>query len=395
MQKKNEKKIKKRTHRRKTTHRSKPVNRLVAILTFAAITSFAYAIYLSSVTVAPLFDSHQREIIAQPKLVSLTVPDSSPEFSPPSSGGQNAEAKTSTSTEDLPSQQGYGKTITSTTTIAAAKTAAEETAFDASENSASQANQAEKQLVNTLEPNIRHANVIKKRALVAIIIDDVGYRYIEGMRTLELDPDITIAVLPFTPHAYDLAHHAGTLGVEVMLHAPMEPNTNIHWGEGLNGAMNQSALRNSFAKMLDSLPNVRGVNNHMGSGLTTNSNVMEWFMSEVSQHNLYFIDSMTTPRSKAWAIAQKHNIPSYKRDVFLDNEVNDPYLEKQFSHMIRIAQKHGYALAIGHPYKETLTYLEKNLPRLRAMEIDLVPVSTLLTHLRQSEQLVFAKRQND
>ena len=343
-------------------------------------------------TVAPLFDSHQRKLIAKPKLVSPITKDSLPKFQSLSSAEQNAGATPSTPIEDLPSH-GYEKAVTSKTTIQPTITAAETIVFDAMETSAPPTQQIKTSLGNTVEPNIHQTKVSKTRALVAIIIDDVGYRYIEGMRTLELDPDITIAVLPFTPHAYDLAHHAGKLGVEVMLHAPMEPNTNMHWGEGLNGAMNQRALRSSFAKMLESLPNVRGVNNHMGSGLTTNSNVMEWLMREVSQHNLYFIDSMTTPRSKAWAIAQKHNIPSYKRDVFLDNEVNDPYLEKQFAHMIRIAQKHGYALAIGHPYKETLSYLEKNLPRLQAMEIDLVPVSTLLRHLRQSEQLVFASRQ--
>ncbi len=226
--------------------------------------------------------------------------------------------------------------------------------------------------------------------IMAIVIDDIGYQRREGQRTLNLPGKLTIAVLPFTPFAQTLAKQAPKLGKEVMLHAPMEPKALQHWGEGLKAVMTETELRNDFIAMINDIPNLIGVNNHMGSGLTENAQVMDWLMAELPKRGLYFIDSRTSAKSAAYTAAQKLGIPSYKRDIFLDNNRDKKAINQQLNRLIRATQKTGMALGIGHPYPETLDVLEHRLPELKALGIELVTVSELLNASSRRAALTLA-----
>jgi polysaccharide deacetylase 2 family uncharacterized protein YibQ len=214
---------------------------------------------------------------------------------------------------------------------------------------------------------------------VAIIIDDIGYSYHYGLRAINLPGAITYAIIPHSPKAKFFALEAHKLKKEVMLHAPM---SNVH-----NRPLGQSGLKESMAEghfkqvlntSLDSLPNIRGMNNHMGSLLTQKSKPMQWVMEALQKRALYFIDSRTTADSVAWETAQIFNIPSLKRDVFLDHTPENNAIDKQFNELIAIAKRRGYAIAIGHPYPETIRYLQKVLPTLKNQGVELVPASELV-----------------
>ncbi len=228
--------------------------------------------------------------------------------------------------------------------------------------------------------------------IVAIVIDDIGYQHGEGERTLRLPGKLTVAVIPFTPYAKSLASEAQQKNKEVMLHAPMEPKNLNRWGEGLNNAMTETQLRSTFVAMINSIPNLVGINNHMGSGLTENSQIMNWLMSELPARQLYFVDSRTSPNSQAFNAAQQQGVPSYSRDVFLDHSRNPKDISRQLDILINTAKKQGMALGIGHPYPETLSVLEKRLPEFKAAGIEFVTVSELLNAQRNRLQLASNNR---
>ncbi len=212
---------------------------------------------------------------------------------------------------------------------------------------------------------------------IAIIIDDLGEQWQAGKRTLELPGDITLAILPFSTHGRRLAEIALQQSREVMLHAPMEPLSHPAWRDGLTRSMPEAELRRELRRMLDALPQIRGVNNHMGSALTQEREAMNWVMAELAPRGLYFIDSRTTPGSQALGAAQRHALPSARRDIFLDNVRTQEAIEQQFQALLRLARARGQAIAIGHPYPETLSFLEKALVDLKGVR--LVPVSHLLS----------------
>ena len=71
-------------------------------------------------------------------------------------------------------------------------------------------------------------------------------------------------------------------------------------------------------------------------------------------------------------------LPSTRRDIFLDNQRDPSAIEKQFERLIKLAKKQHVAVAIGHPYPETLEFLEYVLPTLAHQGIKLSLASKVL-----------------
>lgn len=220
---------------------------------------------------------------------------------------------------------------------------------------------------------------IGKPIKIAIIIDDIGYNLAQGVEAIALPGAITYAIIPYSPQAEFFAREAKKHRKEIMLHAPMSNIGNIPLGEnGLYESMDESQFKQTLSLSLDSLPSAKGLNNHMGSLLTQKTLPMEWVMQALDSRELYFIDSRTTSHSVAWEIAQKFNIPSLKRDVFLDHTPTRAFIKKQFTYLIKLAKRQGYAVAIAHPYPETILYLREILPTLSQHNISLVSASELV-----------------
>lgn len=221
----------------------------------------------------------------------------------------------------------------------------------------------------TVHPDVR----------IAILIDDMGDNRALGERALALKGDISYAFLPHTQFAASLARAANQLGRDVLLHAPMESEEHLSlMGRGaLTTSMSEQDLRVQLRANFDSIPFVQGFNNHMGSVLTRDRQRMRWLFEEAKARNVFFVDSRTTAESVALPEARAMGIPSFGRDIFLDHEDSASVISRQFDRLIQLARKRGFALAIGHPKKNTLAVLEKRLLELDALGVVLVPVSKL------------------
>jgi len=230
-------------------------------------------------------------------------------------------------------------------------------------------------------PGFADNQLIEKRpARLAIIIDDIGYNLGNGRKIAELPIDITLAVLPFTPHGKMLAEFGHQQGKEIILHAPMSNEHHFPLGPGaLTDDISQPLMINILDKNLLNIPHVKGLNNHMGSQLTQNSEIMGWLMTYLKTRQLYFIDSRTTAKTEALNQAQAHQLPSRKRDVFLDDKRNIQHIRQQLELAIKIAHKQDGAIAIGHPYPETLKVLNELVVR-NPRQVELVLVSELLSN---------------
>lgn len=216
-------------------------------------------------------------------------------------------------------------------------------------------------------------------ARLAIIIDDIGYNQSQSERAARLKGAFTLSILPFTPHSTSSAKLAHEQGKELMLHLPMSTIHNMPVGKGgLVSGMEKTAFLNTVRQDLDSLPNIQGVNNHMGSRLTQEAEPMQWLMEELRPRGLYFVDSRTSAQTKALDIAMRHKVPSLKRDVFLDDLNETKAIEFQLNRALQFAKQRGSAVAIGHPYPTTLGVLERIQPLLVQQGVTLVYVSQLL-----------------
>lgn len=217
---------------------------------------------------------------------------------------------------------------------------------------------------------------------VAIVIDDMGYRYTDK-HALTLPGPITYSFLPHTTYGKKLAIQANSANHDVLIHIPMESENRKKLGPGaLTSDMNKHEFRKSLSKSFDEIPFAIGINNHMGSYLTQLYQPMAWTMAFLKQNDLFFLDSKTSPHSQAQQAAIDFGVPVKARHIFLDNELTDEYISQQFKQLISFAQKHQTAIAIAHPHPETVAILNKLIPTLKLHGIELVPLSRLypLTH---------------
>jgi len=214
---------------------------------------------------------------------------------------------------------------------------------------------------------------------IAIIIDDLGFNYHNGLRAVKLPGEVTYAILPHSPYGTNLATQAHNKGKEIMLHLPMQAIANISPGPGtLNTQMQKEEFLIELRSNLSSVPYITGLNNHMGSLLTQKATPMNWLMDELKERNLFFVDSRTSHCTVAEHIAQTNGIPSTHRDVFLDNKQDIEYIHHQFVRLLLLAKRRGNAVAIAHPYPATLYYLEYALPKLAKHGFKLVSASALI-----------------
>ena len=217
-------------------------------------------------------------------------------------------------------------------------------------------------------------------AKIAIIIDDVGDNRRLAMRTMALDNNIAISLLPHTPFSHEVARLAKEKDMEVMLHQPMESLTNNHLlgpGQLLN-TMTEAEVKRTLNENLDDYPEVIGVNNHMGSLMTQDTRRMAWVMSVLTKRGKFYIDSKTSPGSVAADVAQNWHVPNMTRHVFLDHIDSYGAIARQLEQTIRVAKRFGHAVAIGHPRPNTLAVLEDAIPTLKAQNIELVKISELV-----------------
>lgn len=219
-----------------------------------------------------------------------------------------------------------------------------------------------------------------KSPVVAIVIDDIGYDRKIAYRFLALDVPITFSVLPFGSFNREIIRRAKNKGTELMLHLPMEPNEfpDVKPGPGaLLSDMPPDILIQSLNIDIDLVPGIKGVNNHMGSRISSSPEQMRQIFSILKKRGLFYIDSRTTAETTASASANLLQLPFAERDIFLDH-VDDPaFIRRQFKALIRRARKQGYAVGIGHPHENTIKVMTEVLPDLQK-QVRLVPASMVI-----------------
>ena len=204
-----------------------------------------------------------------------------------------------------------------------------------------------------------------QRPVLSLVIDDLGYSLENGLAAIDLEGDHTYAILPGAAYSRRLAQHAHHKNKEVILHLPMQSISSraAHEPNALNETMDEDQLLANVHSLLAEVPFIRGVNNHMGSHLTEYDFFMRPVMDSIRSYNrsLYFLDSRTSPRSVAHAQALVSGLKSATRDIFLDNETNPESIRLQYNIWLTQARERGSAIAIGHPYPNTLEVLRESL----------------------------------
>lgn len=215
---------------------------------------------------------------------------------------------------------------------------------------------------------------------LAIIFDDAGGSLAHVEDIIALGRPVAVAILPHLAYSTEAARRARAAGLEVLLHLPVEPedDTKAMGPGGVLTAMDDAEIRAVVRSDLESVPGAVGINNHMGSKGTADYRVMRVILDIVRGAGLFYVDSVTTPRTIVAPVAEEIGVRTAARAVFLDNENDETAIRRQVFRAMTVARERGSAIAIGHAQRLTPRVVMAMLPEFDRAGVVLVPVSTLV-----------------
>ncbi len=228
-----------------------------------------------------------------------------------------------------------------------------------------------------------------RRPKIAIVIDDLGGENHLSKELLLFDVPLTFSILPFMAHSRSLSLEAHQKGKEVILHLPMEPHgyPSVKPGKGaLLGEMNEETLLRQLAQDIESVPNIKGVSNHMGSRFMEDPEKVKIVLSDLKRRGLFFLDSRTTPQTVGLKTAKVIGLKAVERTLFIDHLLEEGDIRKKLDRLIQVSLSTGMAIGIGHPHSRTIQSIREGIPRMKEKGIEIVSLSALFDESPDSKR---------
>ncbi len=216
---------------------------------------------------------------------------------------------------------------------------------------------------------IKDTNLSKtKQARLAIIIDDMAnISQVKALQALNLK--VNPSFFPSDKNHIDTPKLALKFDF-YMVHLPLAA---INYAkpelDTLNPNDSQERIFKKIKQIKKDFKDLKFINNHTGSLFTSNEEAMKKLYKAFEKEGLIFVDSKTIASSKASKVAKALGQIYIQRDVFLDNQDDVAYIKKQLMDAVKLAKKKGFAIAIGHPRKNTFKALEQSKDLLESVEL--------------------------
>ena len=198
---------------------------------------------------------------------------------------------------------------------------------------------------------------VKGRAKLVLIIDDVATFEHAGM-IKSLGLKITPSIFPATKTHPDTPNIARTFEF-YMIHLPMQAK---HFDSPEIGTLtiNESfeSMHEKIKKIRKDFPRAKYTNNHTGSRFTSDYDAMDKAYRALIEQGFVFVDSKTIAQTAVARAAKKYNQPYISRDIFLDDDPSAAAVRRELVAAVNLAKKRGYAIAIGHPKKNTIAVIK-------------------------------------
>ncbi|HEB9327042.1 TPA: divergent polysaccharide deacetylase family protein [Campylobacter coli] len=207
-----------------------------------------------------------------------------------------------------------------------------------------------------------------KQARLAIIIDDMAnISQVKALQALNLK--VNPSFFPSDKNHIDTPKLALKFDF-YMVHLPLAA---INYAkpelDTLNPNDSQERIFKKIKQIKKDFKDLKFINNHTGSLFTSNEEAMKKLYKAFEKEGLTFVDSKTIASSKASKVAKALRQIYIQRDVFLDNQDDVAYIKKQLMDAVKLANKKGFAIAIGHPRKNTFKALEQSKDLLESVEL--------------------------
>jgi len=215
---------------------------------------------------------------------------------------------------------------------------------------------------------------------LVFVIDDAGNNLNDLEPFLRIPGPLTIAVLPGLLYSAEAARRIRAAGKEVILHQPMEAIGAQNPGPGaIYSGMGEDEIRSILARNIAEIGPVAGINNHQGSKISMDREIVEIILRFCLERGLFFLDSRTTAETVIPSLARRLGLKIAERDVFLDNEQDRDSMLRYIATGLTRAQRNGSAVMIGHVWSPALApLLTEQYPVLTIQGYTLKTVSDII-----------------
>lgn len=222
----------------------------------------------------------------------------------------------------------------------------------------------------------------RAKGRVALVVDDAGYGGPSTRRLLAIRAPMTVAILPFYPGTRAADRLANKRGQDTILHMPFQPkgaHGKYRKHVVINRQLEAAEIRRRVTTALEQMPQVQGMNNHMGSLGTESWFVCAEALGVIAERGLFFVDSLTSSRSVAYESARKLGIPTARRNTaFLDNDPTKAGVDKAFAALLAQSGRNQDLLAILHDKPESVASMEEAVPGFRERGVELAFAAEML-----------------
>lgn len=235
-----------------------------------------------------------------------------------------------------------------------------------------------------------YATELKDTPKMSIVIDDFGSYDQSGVeKLLKFNRPITCAIIPNVDNSELNFKQVIENGHEAILHMPMESHVSLpkDWYGPVYIRNTDSAeiARQKLTECLNTMPNIKGFNIHIGSGVSRNKALMKSIYEFAKENNLYFLDSRTIITNATEDACKETDSIYLGRDVFLEADKNRSYAGvcRRLIEGANVALEKGYSIVIGHVGAEggenTVNAIYDTIEEIEKMGVKIVPLSEIYT----------------
>jgi len=229
----------------------------------------------------------------------------------------------------------------------------------------------------TVEPS---EAVADPGAQIAFVVTDLDRSSMKLYRSFMRSPVLfSVALRPDKSEATRMAKEVRQDNHEVLLHLPMEPKGYPRVDPGKDAILldlSRIEIEDRIARCLSAIGPVQAVVSRLGSAALNDPDVMRAVLDELKRRDLPFIDSHPSGPSMVEEIGEETGARTLIVGASLDDDKGTAAsVRAKIKEIAATAVQRGTLVVMVRPSALVLDILESELPRIKALGVELVPIS--------------------
>lgn len=220
------------------------------------------------------------------------------------------------------------------------------------------------------------------RPRISVVIATLGLTRATTVAAIkQLPPQISLSFAPYADKLDDWIEQARMGGHEVLLDLPMEPANFPRSDPGPYTLLSTLGVNENLDRLdwvMARAGGYIGLATFQGSRFVTSDELLRPVLDVLKRRGLMFLDSRSTSRSLAAALAADIGVPRALNNRFIDGEITRAAIDRKLGELEMIARETGFAVGIGQSYPVTIERLAAWAESLDAKGFALAPISALV-----------------